>query len=444
MGVTLNSAALGQSPVSGGGLSETWRVLDGYPLLVAPDASSGITFTQQGGSSGSLTGYAVVDNLKVASITTGPGFWTEVNIPTFSRLVTYGLLCLLVKVDDISKLTNMAIYLGTSGYTNLYIADYDVTTRFDRQYSGWMVVSPELQAGSGAFKWAIGGGAPDFASTTFTNAKIRVTPVAGQQCTVHVAGIWLNGGQAEKPQILFTFDDGYDSAVGLGASLCEKYGFRSTQAIIASTIGTATYATLPQIAAIKARGHCIVPHGAPPGGNLAGWPTTAEVQADIQENLDAISSITDAEERKCYVYPQGVHAHSVGDLRIKSALDNLGIDFARGASENAPAAYNSSSVWLADKALRLPIIGHTFAGGGEAANVSAVIARMQEAVYTGKDAVIMLHKVVGVPPTVGLEIRDTNLVLMLAAAAELVATGSAVPGTLVTLRRKMLGGNLIR
>lgn len=424
--------------------AETWRVVDGYPLLVAPDSSSGVTFTQQGGSTGFTTGYGVVDDLKVASITTGAGFWTEVNVPAFSRQVTNGRLCLLIKIDDISKLTNVAIYLGTAGYTNFYFGDYNVTSRLDRQYNGWMVISPELQTGSGAFKWSIGGGTPAFASTTFTAAKIRVTPVAGQQCTAHIAGIWVSGGQSEKPQILFTFDDGYTSAVDTGASLCEKYGFKTTQAIIASTIGTSTYATLSQIADAKARGHCIVAHGDPPTGNLAGWSTVAEIKADVQSNLNAISAITSPEERKCYVYPQGVHAHSLGDLRIQTALAELGIDCARAASENATFSYNSNDVWIADKAMRLPIIGHTYAGGSEATNISTIIARMQEAVAAGRDSIIMLHKVVTGTPATGIEIQDTNLVLILAAAAELVATGAATPGTLVTLRRKLRGGNLIQ
>lgn len=422
--------------------NETWRVVDGYPLLVAPDSSSGVTFTQQGGSTGFATGYGVVDDLKVTSITTGPGFWTEVNVPAFSRTVTNGRLCLLIKIDDISKLTNVAIYLGTAAYANFYFGDYNVTSRLDRQYNGWMVIAPELQTGAGAFKWSIGGGTPDFATTTFTAAKIRVTPVAGQQCTAHIAGVWVRGGQAEKPQILFTFDDGYTSAVDTGASMCEKYGFKTTQAIIASTIGTSTYATLTQIQDAKDRGHCIVAHGDPPTGNLAGWSTVAEIMADVRSNLNAIAGFASAEELKCYVYPQGVHAHSLGDTRIQTALSNLGIDCARAASENATFSYNSNGVWIADKAMRLPIIGHTYAGGSEATNISNIISRMQEAVTAGRDTIIMLHKVVSGVPATGIEIQDTNLALILAAAAELTATGAATPGTLVTLRRKLLSGNL--
>ncbi len=421
----------------------SWKVTDGYPLICAPTSSSGVTFAQQASSTGFATGYSTTDGLLTADMTTGAGFWSEMNIPAFSRTITSGRLHLLIKIDDISKLTNIAIYLGTAAYANFYLADYNVTSRLDRQYSGWIVVAPELPSGAGAFKWAVGGGTPDFATTTFTAAKVRVTPVAGQVVSAHVAGVWVAGGVSERPQILFTFDDGYESAVVTGAQLCERYGFKTSQAIIGSTLGTATYATLAQVAEASARGHCMVPHGAPAGGSLASaYTTQAQIEADIQSNLDAIASVTSEEERKCYVYPQGVHALSLGDLTVQNALTALGIDFARAASENATIAYNSRSQWVTDKALRLPIIGHTYASGTEATNISNIISRMQEAVAAGRDSIIMLHKVVTGTPATGIEIQDTNLVLLLAAAAELVATGAATPGTFLTLRRKMLGGGL--
>jgi len=154
---------VGTSSVSGGGIvGAPWKITDGYPLMVAPDSSTGVTFTQQGGSSGFTTGFSEVDSLKCADILTGAGFWTEINIPAFSRQNTNGRFCLLVKIDDVSKLNNAAVYLGTAGYVDLFIADYNVTTRLDRQYSGWMLISPELPGGPGAFKWTASGGAPNF------------------------------------------------------------------------------------------------------------------------------------------------------------------------------------------------------------------------------------------------------------------------------------------
>ena len=80
----------------------------------------------------------------------------------------------------------------------------------------------------------------------------------------------------------------------------------------------------------------------------------------------------------------------------------------------------------------LPIIGHSYAGGSEATNISNLVTAMQNEVNAGRSVVLMFHTVRS-SPTVAEDISPTNLETLVSAANDLVVSGAARRGKLTDI-----------
>lgn len=408
----------------------------GFPLAAQITSASGVTVAGQSASSPVVT-YVERDGLRGIRVTTAVGLFAEISVPAFSRQFLKGQVSALFYVPDgeMSKLSTTALYVGTSAYAAFYVESINHQSAGCNQHPGWYTLAPDpatSPADTVRTEWAVGGGSPDFASTTFVAAKFRVTPLAGQTATVELYGIW-GDGSSPLPKCVFTVDDGYDSQYSIGIPVFDRFGHKVSMSIIADAVGTAGYMTVAQLQELVGRGHECVVHG--PTG-LTGNLTTRNVTEDDVFNdvnyhqrflvNNGLSNTYNSHQ--VYVYPQGVYRFAADDTKISNALSRAGFVAARCAN------VNQSSIEMAHAGrlpMFIPIIGHTWVDApSEAANVARLIAKMQEAATQGRSVVFMFHKFTAGAAADALEIASADLTSICAALAELQTDGLMENATL--------------
>lgn len=398
----------------------------GKPIAANIQAASGVTVSGQSGNAPTVE-YVQRDGMMGIRITTVAGFFGEVNLPVFSDTVANGIAHALIYVEDVTKTKSTTMYLGDSGYSNFFSMLQPLDSNATCQKNGYHVISPEAATvtASAAMKWGIGGGSPVFGTTTFANAKIRITPEAGQQAVVTVFGMWINGA-SNRPRITVSADDGWSTQYTDMLPILEKYNLRGSFGIIGDLVGTSNYMTLAQLKDIVARGHECVVHGPIGGaGSLQNYTAYTEILADVSYHRDYLlaNGLAKNGSEKIYVYPQGKFALSRGDQTILQALSDAGFVGGRIADETASAI--PAGTLFKRQAMLCNIVGHNYAGGTEAANISNIIDRIQKAAAAGKNAILMFHKFGSGVPVDSITIQNSNFELICAAINALENAGTA-------------------
>ena len=398
----------------------------GKPIAANIQSGSGVTVSGQSGNTPTLE-YVQRDGMMGIKITTVAGFFGEVNLPVFSDTVANGIAHALIYVEDVTKTKSTTLYLGDAGYANFFSMLQSLDTNATCQKNGYHVLSPEAAnvTASATAKWSVGGGSPSFGTTTFANAKIRITPEAGQQAVATVFGMWINGSSS-RPRITISADDGWATQYTDMLPILEKYNLRCSFGIIGDLVGTAGYMTLNQLKDLVARGHECVVHGPLGGtGSLQNYSTYADVLRDVSYHRDFLvsNSLAKNGSEKIYVFPQGKYALSRGDQTILQALNDAG--FVGGRLADETASVMPSGPLFKRNAMLCNILGHNYAGGTEAANISNIINRVQTAADAGKNSVLMFHKFSSGVPGDSTTIQNSNFDSICAAINELENAGTA-------------------
>jgi len=404
----------------------------GVPLFAYPRASA--DHQAAGGFSGGgapTLSYTIIDGIPVVGVTSNGGQCQFDALQFAGRLLPAGRLSCLFYVANPAAFNSLVLLLGDNAYTNHFSATISVV---QQGMPGWYFATIDPPA-TGAYsslsaltdqrRWTVGGGTPDFASTSFINLRMRFNFPASPNSTVYMAGVWY-GEKNVTPSIVVTADDGYVTQYEALAPLCERYGLRLSMGLIGNLIGQSGYMTSSQLQELVARGHECVIHGNPsPTGNLSDYATVAAIRADIAANREAIRRhglFRGGNDERCYVYPQGVYQHAAGDTRIVDAIKAEGIIGARGTtaySQNLAGRFSAFN-----NRFNLTTVGHLWDAADEAANVARVILRMQQAVSEGRSPILVFHKIVASPSNI-IEITAANAAAILEAASELVRSGSA-------------------
>ena len=415
----------------------------GTPIAGSIDSNSGVTVTGTGASSQ----YVTLNNFNGVQVTTGAGNFAEVNLPTFSNTIANGKMVWLVYVSDCTKVSSLTPYVGDGGYANFFSASLTISTNPPFERNGYQLITPYFNPGvadSTRYSWSVGAGSPAFGTTTFTTAKLRITPTPGNQAVVTVLGCWI-GGVVDKPRIVVTLDDGWGTQFTNALPILSKYNIKGSFGIIKNAVGIAQYMTLANLQTLVAMGHEMVVHGPDSiSGDLTQYGTTAAAQADMLNNQTYLTQnglATNGSE-KIYVWPAGVYAPTAGSQMYLTAASNLGFVAARCAS--GPAVAFQHNNFTANTAMFIPRIGHTWTSTpAEAANIAAIIARIQDAVTQGRDCVLMFHKIVTGAPADSLEIQTTSFESIMSAINVLETAGTAKTCTMTELARVMLQRNTL-
>lgn len=286
-------------------------------------------------------------------------------------------------------------------------------------------------------------------SNAMTQCAFRFTRKASPTGTTR---LWVyeiaEGEGSNLPSIILGADDGAKTWYTDGLPVLEKYGFSSYMAFIADDRGTATRMSQAEWAdAITSRGHHAVVHGCKTGyasyrDYLASFAPYGSPQAAIEADITYNRDIMVAEGldpsgvgRQTLVLPGGYinMGTSVIDDTIRDAMVNTGMTVARRALvENGIVANGGWS----GASRYIPIIGHSYAGGSEATNISAIVTQMQTEIAAGRSVVLMFHEV-RASPSANEHITAANLETIVAAAAVLVRSGAAKSGKLTDFAQEL-------
>ena len=400
----------------------------GKPLAANIQAGSGITVFGQSGNTPTVE-YVQRDGMMGIRITTAVGYYGEVIFPAFSDTIAGGKAAALLHVEDCTSLNAYALYVGDAGYANFYTTSLIVGPDPLGQYNGYHVLAPEPTAFnahlSSSARWAIGAGSPAFGTTTFTQAKIRITPEPGKSTSVTIFGVWV-GHASTAPRICITADDGKLTQYTDMLPILEKYNLRASFAIIGDKVGHAGYMTLAQLQDLVTRGHECVVHGPIGGtGSLQNYNNYADVLQDVIFHRDYLvnNGLAKNGSEKIYVYPQGKLALARGDDTILNALTDAGFVGARVADSSQ--ASKPAGPLFKRQIMMCNIVGHMYNAGDEAGNVANVIARIQSSASQGKNAILMFHDFGSGTPISNIGIQNSNFEQICAAINALENAGTA-------------------
>jgi hypothetical protein len=404
----------------------------GFPLLRAPLSATGYT-----AESGNITvAHTTRNNRRCLELTfaavVGPHSM-NFDIPSraYSANISY-----VFEVENAYEWNggDWRIGLFTDG-TFATGVNYSQAVGAANAWNGTHVIAP---MNSATAEWAAVG-AGSFAST-MTKCRLRFTRKASPTGTTR---IWVyevaeNEGQS-LPGIYIGADDGHMTWYTSGLPILEKYGFSSYLAYIADDQNGTTRMrdSVEWFDAIQ-RGHHAIVHGCKTGiSSLRNYFASyapygspqAAMAADIEYNRDKMVAAgldPSGRGRRIYALPQGNHqpGGGAGDDTIADAMQDAGILMARRATVQCGSPVNGG---LRGMAYYLPIVGHSYAGGSEATNITNIVARIQAEVAAGRSVWLMFHQIAAIP-AISEEITAANLETIVAACGALVQSGAAKAG----------------
>lgn len=323
---------------------------------------------------------------------------------------------------DWSTVAEIGYYAATSGFAKFAQAR-------------WMSTNGTANAGSaiagagwrtlfkGTDEYVLSG-APDFAVDQFVSQKLRITQQLGKASDITIAVVRVD--DKDVPTISIVSDDGYKSWYQEATPLLSARGLKASIAVIADRVGySATFMTWDELRAWNNAGNNCVTHGVRNGLNsLLNYATVPEMVADATWNRDQIKANgCDVDgSADFYVFPQGDY-YTGGTMQDRTLTDALlAAEFKGGRSTILPQAFNSRHHANQAQRMIIPVIGHLWSATDEAANIAAIIARIDSCAKYGMSASIVFHQVVANPST-GIQISPANLALILDRIAYWVAQG---------------------
>lgn len=412
-------------------------VIRGLPLLRQPTTTTGLS------TGGGITQQIVTRNGRrcvelTMPLTGTPSFYFQCPASTYDHRILAE-----VEIENTMALNggNVQLIMATDNtFANRRNYVNNISTA-----AGWSGIH-QIQGADALWTTTGSGSWATISASSTPICQLKFTMASGN--TIQTK-IWIyEVVKLEKdnlPMILVGSDDGHITWYEKGLPILEKYALNSYLAFIRDPVGTTNYMTAENWQDSIKRGHEAVVHGCKSGKNsLRDWivnpsPYATALEAvteDIKYNRDGMVSLgldPTGLGKKCYVYPQGFHQPSgvTGDDTIKTALSDLGFEWARLAALNGSFTTGAN---LNENIFYVPILGHWWQSTNgtdsatETANITQLIAKIQQEVNDGRSVVLMFH-IVRDTPTAKEDISPDNLDKICAAIADLINQGKAINAT---------------
>lgn len=228
---------------------------------------------------------------------------------TISQVVDGGSASMMLKVyiPSLTNLESIALYIASiSNFSKFFSKTIQATTLHEG--FNYIAISPTEWSATGGELW----------TNTMVRLRIRVNATAGTPavsfCSIHTK-------QYNKPKILVTFDDSWDSQYTKGYSYMSTLGLKGTIYCIADKVDTAGYMTTAQCSEIYAAGWDLGTHG---NVNLTTLATQALQEVEISSNEAFLTANGFTRSNKHYAYPNGGYNDNA-----RAALAALGYKTAR-------------------------------------------------------------------------------------------------------------------
>jgi peptidoglycan/xylan/chitin deacetylase (PgdA/CDA1 family) len=205
-----------------------------------------------------------------------------------------------VWIPSLTDLGSVALYISsTSGFTKYFSRTIAVTSLHEGYNR--LVIDPSEWTNSGSESW----------SNTMIRLRIRVNATTGTPSATFCS---LYAGVAQRPKVLVTFDDSWESQYSKAYSYMNSIGLTGTIYAIGSKIGTANYMTAANLDTVYAAGWDIGNHGSV---DLTSLGTQSEQETEINNEASFITAYT--RSNKHYAYPFGGYNDNA-----RAALAKLG------------------------------------------------------------------------------------------------------------------------
>lgn len=222
---------------------------------------------------------------------------------------------LKVYVPSLTDLTSIALYIASQSNFSKYFSKTILATALHPGYN-YIQIYPSEWTNTGSESWL----------NTMVRLRIRVNATTG---TPSVSFCSLHTYQYNRPKVLVTFDDSWDSQYLKAFAYMSTLGLKGTIYAIGSKLGTANYCTIAQLQEMYAAGWDIGNHGSV---NLTTLGTQAEQETEISSEEAYIAEFT--RSKKHYAYPNGGY-----DDNARNALLALGYKTARTIVDRQQANY---------------------------------------------------------------------------------------------------------
>jgi hypothetical protein len=436
----LQAALAALLPLAGGTLTGDLEVegrltTAGFALPLTPpasarpawrDASSIVTLMQSGhgwttsgtiGSSNLNDTATYAKGTQCATVTTAGGGagagLQKLGMPAMD--LTGKSVRLLLKVDDITHVSFLNFFIGTSSLANnfkwIFQRATSTTSQNWIQSGEWVLATlswADVNAASGSYSLSSTG----VPSTTsgFTDMRVQAVDDAGGTVTLHVQAVELVADTSEtfpNGVVSITFDDSYDTAYNLARPVMENLGQRGTLYTIADAIGQSGFQTLAQLKTLDRVGWEIAGHAYTRAKHDVGYNTlTGREVGDELRNLRAwlvSNGFTSAQ----FSYPRGFFGQTTDGASIEELTRQY---FSTGRSINYDSTVESFPPPMPSRMRAVSSIGSVIGSGNRAypANLVGAGGLLDRCQLEGSWLQLTFHKIVSGTASVTTECSVTD------------------------------------
>lgn len=385
-------------------------------------AGHGWTATNVGSSNLNDTA-TFVRGTQCATITSngagGNGNLSRSGQPSFD--LTGKALRLTLKIDDITNVSSVNFFVGTSSLANYFKWRlWNVTSSSRMIQSGeWVTVTAQwadVNAALGSFSISANG----VPSTTsgFTDMMFQVIDTAGGTVTAHLQSVEIiPDTTATFPNgvVSITFDDSWHSVHELARPLMDQYGYRGTTYSIAEFIGQTGRVSLSDLRAVQdLSGWEVAGHAYTAAAHTARYPTLTAQQVDdelrsLKAWLVGNEFVSDA-----FAYPGGQFGKTTDGVPVDQLVGRY---FSTGRSINYLNSTEMFPAAIPKRMRALSSIGSTISAA-DPANVTKLTGAggaLDRCQLSGSWLILTWHEIVTGSPTDVTECSQADFQTVMAA-----------------------------
>ncbi|MDR2524444.1 MAG: polysaccharide deacetylase family protein [Candidatus Nomurabacteria bacterium] len=290
---------------------------------------------------------------------------------------------------DLSQIYNIALYFFDSGSTFFMHQSYGTALHI-----GWnnIIIPKSSIATTTGASW----------NNPITRLRVRLNVVIGSTSPTFFIDNMQIGG-IDRPKVLFTFDDGWDSQYSEGFQYMKSKGLTGTAYMIGDKVDTSGYMTSPQAAEMYNAGWDLGVHGATALTTLG---SVADQKNEIQLNQKWLTDRGYTCAANHYAYPNG--AHNTDSL---TALQDLGFQTARTIIDRNQAGDLDEPLLLTRQQVR-----------GDS-TPAAIKTKIDNAVASGTTIILNYHRIVATVADNSMEVSVSDFREIVDYAATLAGQG---------------------
>jgi hypothetical protein len=369
---------------------------------------SGHGFTQSGAgtfTANDTTDY-VLPSQSAKIVTDGLGSACKIRKIGMAAMDTTGkVLRLRLKVDDITHLSSLEVFFGSSSFASYYlwtIQTSPITSNFipsggSTPNQGWYTVT---------LNWADAAihGTP--ARNSLTDLQFQVNDDAAGTATFHIQDVELiPDASATFPNgvISVSFDDSYESTYLLGLPKLQQYGFRASMFHIQDLIGTAGRMSLNEIYNLQdAYGWEMGSHAYTDADHLLTYTgmTAAQLDSDLRQ-MKAWEIANGLRGMDGTAYPLGQYGLTTDSVSTTSVVRKYN-GYARTTSRKTYETFPPADPYR----LRAQSAVTTFSGGYSPTTVETTDIPLIKA--NALWGIYVFHKIVTTTPAASTEIAQSD------------------------------------